>query len=448
MMRVATNAFRRKIIKDRKGIVLIAALTLLTALVLLGTTAFILSSTDIKIGGNFSNNQQVLEIAMAGAERGREALRQANIASADPTSFNSELVTAAGANATFELYNSGSDDVPIVAATTVGSYSYTVYLSNDSVDAASPTADSNNKVIITSIATGPAKAKAIVQIVVSLPPPPAPPPPPSLPQALGAITLLGSSESFTGGNSNAKSLNGDDQCGSQSPLPVVAVESSGSLAGVQSAINSSKPGTYHSVVSGAGVTGSTNINAIASTITAGQISSVLSSTGVDLTSAASLNNMVSSIRSVADTVVAGNGDSGSVNMGDVNHLKTVVVDGDFAMHGSGAGMLVVKGTLTFDGNVNYTGVILVIGKGSMIRHGGGNGTLSGETWVANTAGSDGIVGNADDALGATTFDTSGGGSSNIQYCSSAVHNALTNLHSPPAPPSNAPLIVKAFNHVF
>jgi hypothetical protein len=118
------------------------------------------------------------------------------------------------------------------------------------------------------------------------------------------------------------------------------------------------------------------------------------------------------------------------------------------MHGSGAGMLVVKGTLTFDGNVNYTGVILVIGKGSMIRHGGGNGTLSGETWVANTAGPDGIVGNADDALGATTFDTSGGGSSNIQYCSSAVHNALTNLHSPPTPPSNAPLIVKAFNHVF
>src|SRR6202023_3417081 len=112
------------------------------------------------------------------------------------------------------------------------------------------------------------KARAIVQIMVSLPPPPAPPPPPSLPQALGAITLLGSSESFTGGNSNAKSLNGDDQCGSQSPLPVVAVESSGSLAGVQSAINSSKPGTYHSVVSGAGVTGSTNINAIASTITA------------------------------------------------------------------------------------------------------------------------------------------------------------------------------------
>jgi hypothetical protein len=203
-------------------------------------------------------------------------------------------------------------------------------------------------------------------------------------------------------------------------------------------------------VSGTSVTGSTNIDAIASTITAGQISSVLSSTGVDLTSAASLNNMVSSIRSVADTVVAGGGNTDSVNLGDINHLKTVVVDGDFTMNGgsSGAGVLVVKGNLTFSGNVNYTGVIMVIGKGSMTRNGGGNGTISGEIWVANTAGPDGIVGNADDALGATTFDTSGGGSSNIQYCSSAIHNALTNLHSPPAPPSNAPLIVKAFNHVF
>src|SRR4030095_1227141 len=71
----------RKLLNCQNGFLLSAALTLLTALMLLGTTAFILSSTDIKIGGNFRNNQMVLQVAMAGAERARETLRVENLAS-------------------------------------------------------------------------------------------------------------------------------------------------------------------------------------------------------------------------------------------------------------------------------------------------------------------------------------------------------------------------------
>ncbi|HUC99034.1 MAG TPA: hypothetical protein VMR88_11155, partial [Candidatus Polarisedimenticolaceae bacterium] len=64
-----------RLLKSEKGVLLVAALTLLSALTLLGTTAYLLSATDIKIGGNFRNNQMALQVAMGGAERARQALR-------------------------------------------------------------------------------------------------------------------------------------------------------------------------------------------------------------------------------------------------------------------------------------------------------------------------------------------------------------------------------------
>ena len=82
-------------LKNQNGFLLIAALVLLATLTILGTTAFILSRTDIKIGGGFRNSQQAFQAAQAGIERGREVLRKANgdqTRGADPTLFNSELI--------------------------------------------------------------------------------------------------------------------------------------------------------------------------------------------------------------------------------------------------------------------------------------------------------------------------------------------------------------------
>jgi hypothetical protein len=413
---------------NEDGFLLVTGLVLLTILSLLGTTAFILSSTDIRIGASYGNAQQAYYAALAGAEKAREELRQTNASQttgADPTAFNSELVYYAAGNRT-------------LSSGTIGNYAYTVQLSNDPGDAGGNSADSNNKVLITSTATGSNGIKAVVEIAVKLPPPPAAPPPISFPSAPATITLLGSSETFTGGNSNAKSLNGDDQCGSVSPLPVVGLNTSGSLAGVQSAISSSKPATYHTNVNAHQVSASTNMSDIAKSLTAGQ----MSSNGYNLNNAASLNGLVQTLHDLPQTaVVAANG---SADLGDISHLKIVVVDGDFSMHGSGAGILVVKGQLTFSGNVSYTGIILAIGKGVMTRNGGGNGTISGQIIVANTAGADGIVGTGDDGFGPASFDTSGGGASNIQYCSSAITNALAT--TAPAP-TYAPLTVTSFRQI-
>jgi len=60
--------------------------------------------------------------------------------------------------------------------------------------------------------------------------------------------------------------------------------------------------------------------------------------------------------------------------------------------------LIVTGELTFNGNIDYNGMIFVIGEGSMRRNGAGNGTINGGILVANTAGPDGIPGTGDDAV--------------------------------------------------
>ncbi len=85
---------------------------------------------------------------------------------------------------------------------------------------------------------------------------------------------------------------------------------------------------------------------------------------------------------------------------------------------NGAGILGVMGTLNFDASPSYTGLILVIGEGSVIRNGVGNGTLSGAIIVANTTGG---------VLGPPSFVTNGGGSGTLQYCSTDVSNSLSLL---------------------
>ncbi|MFH1147128.1 MAG: PilX N-terminal domain-containing pilus assembly protein [Pseudomonadota bacterium] len=55
-------------IRNEKGIALVAALLFLMVLTLLGTTAIMISSTDIKIGGNFKNSKTAFYDAEAGVQ--------------------------------------------------------------------------------------------------------------------------------------------------------------------------------------------------------------------------------------------------------------------------------------------------------------------------------------------------------------------------------------------
>ena len=98
------------------------------------------------------------------------------------------------------------------------------------------------------------------------------------------------------------------------------------------------------------------------------------------------------------------------------------VDGDLTLgpgNPSGQGTLIVTGTLTLNGNFNFNGVIMVLGSGSVYRSGGGHGNIYGAMFVAKFPAS----GASTDVFQAPTFDTSGGGTANIQYSSDAVDKA-------------------------
>ena len=98
------------------------------------------------------------------------------------------------------------------------------------------------------------------------------------------------------------------------------------------------------------------------------------------------------------------------------------VDGDVTLgpgSPTGQGTLIVTGKLTLDGNFQWNGVIMVLGTGEVYRSGGGHGDIFGALFVAKFP----AAGPDTDQFGAPVFDTSGGGTSNIQYSSDAVDKA-------------------------
>ena len=112
----------------------------------------------------------------------------------------------------------------------------------------------------------------------------------------------------------------------------------------------------------------------------------------------------------------------SGNAGSSSSPAFTFVDGNCTLDG-GAGLLIVTGNLEMNGNPSFDGLILVLGGGSVNRDGGGNGNIYGAITVAkfDVNGTGGFLG--------PVFNTNGGGTSTIQYDSTAVRKAL-NLGGP------------------
>jgi hypothetical protein len=107
-----------------------------------------------------------------------------------------------------------------------------------------------------------------------------------------------------------------------------------------------------------------------------------------------------------------NGSAGSLTV-----PQFTIVKGDCTLV-SGSGLLIVTGTLYFTGpGPNFNGIILVLGAGRLLKSGGGNRDVYGSIMVARF----GATGNFLEP----TFDyNGGGGSSNLQYDSTADLNSI------------------------
>jgi Tfp pilus assembly protein PilX len=357
---------RSRFFTSEKGFLLVAALTLLSALTLLGTTAYLLSSTDIKIGGNFKNHQMALQVAMAGTERARQALRLENLSSSDTGSFNDELtnVTRRGANLLLDGYTSSSDDQPITSGTLNG-VSYSAYLTNDSPDVISSLVDTNGKVMITSVATGPGTSKATVQTIVGLY---SLPPSPATVYSQDNVTVSGTAISISG-------LNACDP--TSSLAPIYTVDPATTTQNGIPVLTGSPPTPQH---------GTTTID---------------------------LPTYAEALKGSATTTLTSD-QSGATYGSSSNYVTvysdaTAQADGELRLNNvTGYGILVVKGDLQLAGNLNWTGIILVTG---VIRSSGGG---------ANSKNIMGQVYAGSSSLGDSTIS----GSVTIGYDSCKVKQAL------------------------
>ena len=87
---------------------------------------------------------------------------------------------------------------------------------------------------------------------------------------------------------------------------------------------------------------------------------------------------------------------------------TIVVNGDLSLsgwHNAGNGLLLVTGTLNYDPDANWNGIVLVVGQGVFSSTKNGSGGINGAVFVAKTRDS---AGNLLPALGSAFY---GGGSS-------------------------------------
>jgi Tfp pilus assembly protein PilX len=309
--------------RDESGLILIAALTLLTALTLVGVTAFIMASTDVKVGGNFQTSQTALQVAMAGAEQARQTLRALNSASVTKTDFSEELASRVGANAALDGYTSSTDDVSLASSTLVNGYTYTAYLTNDSSEGSSSTTDSNGKVMITSVATGPNNTKAMVQTTVqfysfssnS----------PATIYSKDNVTVSGTSISISGADSSPA-------CGGTALAPIYTMDPATTTQNGNPALTGS-PATPQN--------GNTDID---------------------------LQAYVDALKGGASVTLTGDASGGTY--GSATGFVTVYADaagtqadGELKLTNAvGYGILLVKGDLELAGNLNWQGLIIVTGK--------------------------------------------------------------------------------------
>jgi Tfp pilus assembly protein PilX len=366
---------------DEKGLVLIAVLCLLATLVLVGTTAFIVSSTDVKVGGNYKTNQTALQVAMAGAEKARETLRSANVASSNPTNFSEELAARVGANGVLNGYTSSTDDSALASSSTlVSGYTYNAYLTNDNDPSggSSSTTDSNSKVVITSVATGPNNARAIVITTVQL-----------YNFSASSPAVLYSKDNTTL-NGSSISISGDDAgtCGG-SNLSAVYVYSDPSTNNTHTLTQNGNP-----------------------TLT-GNPATQTGTANLDLQSYVDSLKGGASITLTEDVSAGGNGTTGygsSTNYVTVYSDATQQADGELRLNNvDGYGILLVKGNLQLAGNINWHGII--IATGVVTASGGGS----------NAKNIQGQVYSGASSLGDTTVS----GSVTIGYNSCDVKKALS-----------------------
>jgi hypothetical protein len=129
--------------KNEKGIVLVVALIMLTVLILLGTTAIMTSSSELRISANFKAGTEAFYIADAGLERAKITLNSVS----DINTLLASGTLSFGSSVSF------------------GGGAYSVVVTNNAGDPGGATTDTDKLVVATSTGTSAGGGKRVLQAV-------------------------------------------------------------------------------------------------------------------------------------------------------------------------------------------------------------------------------------------------------------------------------------------
>ena len=249
---------------------------------------------------------------------------------------------------------------------------------------------------LTSFAVLPNGSQKIVQYLAAPVPITLPPLQAGLTLA-GSVTSLGATVGFSAPGTNAGfSIKGDDQdCNSPANLTgahfrAIGVLNSTDIFSVQNSSNvngvhfTGIPSTYWPSYTGL------------TTSTPPDIGTVNSFFSGSMTTPSGLNSVVQTIIQNADATVPTTSGSaertfltGLLSSGAMSSTSplTVVVNGDLDLTGwnhTGYGLLLVTGTLTYDPDASWDGIVMVVGKGMVVGSKSGSGEFDGAMFVAQT----------------------------------------------------------------
>lgn len=109
--------------KDNKGIVFIAALGLLAVLAIVGTSAVVTTTTDIKISNNYQSGTKAFYVAEGGAKYGVEKLRQQLNTVLNPSTSDISSITAPTINGyIFDDYSVSKVGAGNIKEITIGNF--------------------------------------------------------------------------------------------------------------------------------------------------------------------------------------------------------------------------------------------------------------------------------------------------------------------------------------
>ncbi len=360
-----------KPLNNESGMVLLLAMLIMSALILLGTTAVMESQTDLRISGNYKTSAIAFYAAEAGVEEARARLK------GDFTPSGSMIVDSSPTNPDWtssmsSLQSTLTYTVNIQHKTSGGNVLYWGDSNGDGTNEQNTTTG-QNIYLVTSTASSASAGKTLEAVMTRIPP-----------ITVNAALHVEATTEIKG----SSSVNGNDACGSSNVAGVATtlpVSPDPVDVGGASVVNGSPSETYNA--------------------TPMDVPAMIN----DWMNSANYSYNYTSYK--VDTGMHWGTPSGSSPYCTVNNVVYYNMNGtDLKLAGgtTGCGILLVNGNLELNGDFNWYGIIIVSGSVTMTGTGSTH-TIRGAVIAGGSAEADLVGGNTD-----------------ILYCSTAISDQTTN----------------------